>query len=74
LSSLGQKSRDKPVGKKKVDRTCQRMAETVEMMGDQDMKKLLDQEVEVTSTSRVLLRQESLRVSMRNVIRKFWPK
>jgi len=44
------------------------------MMGDQDMKKLVDQEVEVTPTSRVLLRQESLRVSMRNVIRKFWPK
>ena len=46
----------------------------LEMMGDQDMKKLVDQEVEVTPTSRVLLRQESLRVSMRNVIRKFWPK
>ena len=50
------------------------MAETVEMMRDQDMKKLVDQEVEVKSTRRVLLRQESSRVSMRNVIRKFWPK
>ena len=41
------------------------------MMGNQDMKKLVDQEVEVTSTRRVLLRQESLRVSMRNVIGNF---